>query len=175
MVPDGHLALWAASGQVYLVAGEHRCWNHRIVNVLHRVPKKGQRTTQMWLRQMMYAETREKAVELKGKFCAWCDKHGWDSAAAVLAEDRERLVAYYYPQARWEHLRTSTAKRFKKTENATAMLWRLLMLAESLFRKMHAPELVAKVAARVRYENGRPPGVGEVEERIAASMRSHTC
>ena len=44
---------------------------------------------------MMYAETREKAVELKGKFSAWCEKHGWGSAAQVLAEDWERLVAYY--------------------------------------------------------------------------------
>jgi transposase-like protein len=132
----------------------------------------------------MYAETREKAVELKGKFRAWCEKHGWGSAAQVLSEDWERLVAYYdYPQAHWVHLRTSNpvespfasarlrtsaAKRFKRTENATAMLWKLLMVAESRFRKVHAPELMAKVAAGARYVNGRPQPVGEVEKRIAA-------
>lgn len=184
VVADGHLALWAALAQVYPEAGEQRCWNHRLLNVLDRVPKKGQTATQVWLRQLMYAETREKAVELKGKFSAWCEKHGWGSAAAVLAEDWERLVAYYdYPQAHWRHLRTSNpvespfasarlrtsaAKRFKKTENATAMLWKLLMVAESRFRKVHAPELMAKVAAGARYENGRPPRLGELEQRIAA-------
>jgi putative transposase len=184
LVADGHLALWAALAQVYPEAGEQRCWNHRILNVLDRVPKKDQPATQVWLRQMMYAETREKAGELKGKFSTWCEKHGWASAAQVLAEDWERLVAYYdYPQAHWLHLRTSNpvespfasarlrtsaAKRFKKTENATAMLWKLLMVAESRFRKVHAPELMAKVAAGVRYENGRPPRVGQVETRIAA-------
>lgn len=184
VVADGHLGLWAALAQVSPEAGEQRCWNHRMLNVLDRVPKKGQAATQVWLRQIMYAETREKAVELKGKFNAWCEKHGWGSAAAVLAEDWERLVAYYdYPQAHWLHLRTSNpvespfasarlrtgaAKRFKKTESATAMLWKLLMVAESRFRKVHAPELMAKVAAGARYENGRPPRVGEVETRIAA-------
>jgi transposase-like protein len=184
LVADGHLALWAALAQVYPEAGEQRCWNHRILNVLDRVPKNGQGAAQVWLRQIMYAETREKAGELKGKFSAWCEKHGWGSAAQVLAEDWERLVAYFdYPQAHWLHLRTSNpvespfasarlrtsaAKRFKRSENATAMLWKLLMVAESRFRKVHAPELMLKVAAGVRYENGRPPRVGRVEERIAA-------
>jgi putative transposase len=184
VVADGHLGLWAALAQVYPEAGEQRCWNHRLLNVLDRVPKKSQGATQVWLRQIMYAETREKAVELKGKFRAWCEKHGWGSAAQVLAEDWERLVAYYdYPQAHWVHLRTSNpvespfasarlrtsaAKRFKKSENATAMLWKLLLVAERRFRKVHAPELMANVAAGARYENGRPPRVGTVEQRIAA-------
>lgn len=184
VVADGHLGLWSALVQVSPETGEQRCWNHRILNVLDRVPKKGQAATQVWLRQMMYAETREQAAELKGKFSTWCEKHGWDSAATVLSEDWERLVAYYdYPQAHWVHLRTSNpvespfasarlrtsaAKRFKKTENATAMLWKLLMVAESRFRKVHAPELMAKVAAGVRYENGRPLRVGDVQTRIAA-------
>jgi putative transposase len=48
------------------------------------------------------------------------------------------------------------------------MLWKLLRVAESRFRRVHAPELMAKVAAGVRYENGRPQRVGEVEQRIAA-------
>lgn len=48
------------------------------------------------------------------------------------------------------------------------MLWKLLMVAESRFRKVHAPELMAKVAAGTRYEKGRPPRLGEVEQRIAA-------
>jgi putative transposase len=184
VVADGHLGLWAALAQVAPEAGEQRCWNHRLVNVLDRVPKKSQAATQVWLRQIMYAETREQAAELKGKFSAWCEKHGWNSAAQVLSEDWERLVAYYdYPQAHWVHLRTSNpvespfasarlrtsaAKRFKKTENATAMLWKLLRVAESRFRKVHAPELMAKVAAGVRYENGRPLRLGKVEQRIAA-------
>ena len=37
------------------------------------------------------------------------------------------------------------AKRFKKVENATAVIWKLLLLAERRFRRLHAPELLAEV------------------------------
>jgi transposase-like protein len=101
-----------------------------------------------------------------------------------LEEDWERLVAYYdFPQAHWVHLRTtnpvespfaaarlrtSAAKRFKRAENATAMLWKLLQVAEKRFRKVNAPELMAKVAAGTIYENGRPQRREIREERVAA-------
>jgi len=42
-------------------------------------------------------------------------------------------------------LRTDAAKRFKKADNATAMIWRLLLVAEKLFRKIDAPHLAAEV------------------------------
>jgi transposase-like protein len=184
VIADGNLGLWGAVAQVYPEAGEQRCWNHRILNVLDQVPEQAQGQAAVWLRQMMYAETREKAGELKGKFATWCEKHQCAAAARRLDEDWERLVAYYdFPQAHWVHLRTtnpvespfaaarlrtSAAKRFKRAENATAMLWKLLMVAEKRFRKVNAPELMAKVAAGAVYENGRPQR-GEVrEERVAA-------
>ena len=184
LIADGHLGIWGAVATVFPEVAEQRCWNHRIVNVLDPVPEKVQGAAQVWLRQMMYAETREKAGELKGKFATWCDKYHCAAAARRLEEDWERLVAYYdFPQAHWVHLRTtnpvespfaaarlrtSAAKRFKRAENATAMLWKLLMVAEKRFRKVNAPELMAKVAAGVSYENGRPRRQEVSEERIAA-------
>ena len=184
VIADGNVGLWGALAQVFPEAGEQRCWNHRILNVLDQVPEKAQGQAAVWLRQMMYAETREKAGELKGKFAAWCEKHQCAAAARRLDEDWERLVAYYdFPQAHWVHLRTtnpvespfaaarlrtSAAKRFKRAENATAMLWKLLRVAEKRFRKVNAPELMAKVAAGTIYENGRPPRREVREERVAA-------
>jgi transposase-like protein len=184
VIADGNLGLWGAVAQVYPEAGEQRCWNHRILNVLDQVPEKAQGQAAVWLRQMMYAETREKAGELKGKFATWCEKHQCAAAARRLDEDWERLVAYYdFPHAHWVHLRTtnpvespfaaarlrtSAAKRFKRAENATAMLWKLLRVAEKRFRKVNAPELMAKVAAGAVYENGRPPRREVRAERVAA-------
>ncbi len=43
---------------------------------------------------------------------------------------------------------------FKKVERATAVIWKILMVAEKRFRRLNAPELSAKVYAGVRYENG---------------------
>ena len=42
-------------------------------------------------------------------------------------------------------LRTDAAQRFKKTANATAMIWRLLLVAEKRFRRIDAPHLASAV------------------------------
>ncbi len=51
-------------------------------------------------------------------------------------------------------LRTDAAKRFKRVDRATAVIWKMLMVAQTRFRRLNAPELLAKVYAGVRYENG---------------------
>jgi len=38
--------------------------------------------------------------------------------------------------------RTDAARRFKKTGNAAAMIWKLLTVAERSWRKLNAPELI---------------------------------
>jgi putative transposase len=170
VIGDGHLGIWGALANVFPEASEQRCWNHRIVNVLDRVPKKKQAQVTVWLRELMYAPTREKADEQKGKFQQWCDGQGLEAAGRLLDEDWERLVAYYgYPKDHWKHLRTTNpvespfasvrlrttaAKRYKRVENATAMIWKLLLVAEQSFRKVNAPELMANVAAGATYVNG---------------------
>jgi hypothetical protein len=52
-------------------------------------------------------------------------------------------------------LRTAAAKRFEKVANATALIWRLLMVAESHFRKLNAPELLSAVARGERCVDGQ--------------------
>jgi hypothetical protein len=51
-------------------------------------------------------------------------------------------------------LRTAAAKRFKKVENATAVIWKTLLIAEKTFRRLDAPELLADVSHGVVYVNG---------------------
>jgi putative transposase len=183
MIGDGHLGIWGALANVYPEAGEQRCWNHRIVNVLDRAPKQKQEQVKVWLREMMYAPTREKATEQKGKFQSWCAGQGFGEAGQLLEEDWERLVAYYaYPQAHWVHLRTSNpvespfasvrlrttaAKRYKRVENASAMIWKLLMVAEKSFRKVNAPEVMASVASGTTYVNGKRSWTQASEEKAA--------
>jgi transposase-like protein len=41
-IADGHLGISAALGEQQPTAAEHRCWNHRIVNVLAAIPTKEQ-------------------------------------------------------------------------------------------------------------------------------------
>jgi transposase-like protein len=42
LMADGNSAIWAAARQVWPTAVEQRCWNHKMRNVLDRLPKREQ-------------------------------------------------------------------------------------------------------------------------------------
>ena len=79
------------------------------------------------------------------------------------------LWLYNYPKKQWQHLRTTNpvespfaalrlrtdaAKRFKKVENAQAVIWKMLLVAEQRFRRLKAPELMKDVYRGAEYVNG---------------------
>jgi len=51
-------------------------------------------------------------------------------------------------------LRTDAATRFKRVDNATAVLWTMLLVAQQRFRPLHAPELMKEVHDGAQYVNG---------------------
>ena len=53
-------------------------------------------------------------------------------------------------------LRTNAAKRFKVVANATALIWKVLRVAESRWRKLDAPELLKDVYEGRRFVDGKP-------------------
>jgi transposase-like protein len=57
-IGDGALGFWAAVREVWPETGEQRCWVHRIVNVLDKLPKSLQPRAKQALHAMPYAETR---------------------------------------------------------------------------------------------------------------------
>ena len=149
---------------------QQRCWNHRFLNVLDKLPKRLQAEGRRLLTAIPYAETREDAERQKRLFQAWCTKKDVSAVGQALDHDWDRLVAFYeFPKAHWKHLRTSNpiespfaavrlrtaaAKRYKKVENATAVIWKTRLIAERTFRRLDAPELLAEVAEGVTYING---------------------
>jgi hypothetical protein len=46
------------------------------------------------------------------------------------------------------------AERFKKVENATALIWKMLQVTESTFRRLRGAKLLPAVYAGVQYEEG---------------------
>src|SRR5919201_585265 len=169
LVADGHLGIWGALAAIYPTCDEQRCWNHKFLNVLDQVPQKKQAAVRAWLRKIMYAATREDAERLR-KQCVAQYRKLFSKAMDALERDWERMVTYYnYPQEHWKHLRTTNiiespfasvrlrttaAKRFKRVENACALIWKLLCVAEKTFRRLNAPELLKDVAAGMKYVNG---------------------
>ena len=171
VIADGHLGIWGAVVTVFPEADEQRCWNQRIVNVLDALPQKLQAEGRELLTKIPYTETRTEAERQKAEFQAWAMGKGVPAAGQRLEEDWDRLVTFYaFPKAHWKHLRTTNvvespfaavrlrtgaAKRFKKVENATAVIWKTLLVAEHRFRRLDAPELLPEVAEGVEYVNGK--------------------
>ena len=103
-------------------------------------------------------------------------------AVAAMERDWERMVTYYsFPQDHWPHLRTTNiiespfaavrlrtdaGKRYKRVENATALIWKILLVAERRFRRLRSPHLLRDVAAGVKYVDGIE--VTRNTERVAA-------
>lgn len=168
-IADGHLGLWGALAGVYPTSGEQRCWLHKLVNVLDRVPKKAQLEVRGWLRRLMYAESRARYNQLRTQFVTRY-RGRYPDAVATLERDEARLLTYYeFPAEHWRHLRTSNviespfaavrlrttaAKRFKRVDSAVALIWRLLQVAERRFRCLAAPQRCAEVFRGTRYADG---------------------
>jgi hypothetical protein len=51
-------------------------------------------------------------------------------------------------------LRTAAGKRDKRVESATALIWKVLQVAEQTFRRLNAPELLPAVYAGIMYVDG---------------------
>src|SRR5271157_5966207 len=140
-IADGHLGIWSALGEVHPEGQEQRCWNHKIRNVLDALPKRVRSEAREYLCRVPYAESQKECERLRDAFILRYQKD-YPKATHKLQADWERMVTFYaYPKEHWVHLRTTnvvespfsairlrtdTAKRFKKVENATAMIWKLL-------------------------------------------------
>jgi transposase-like protein len=183
VIGDGHLGIWGALAAVFPDAKEQRCWNHRLVNILDKLPRTRQAEARSLLTKIPYAESREEVERQKQAFQAWCTKRGHAEVGRALDRDWERMVTFYdFPREHWTHLRTSNpvespfaavrlrtaaAKRFKKVANATAVIWKTLLLAEKTFRRLNAPELLADVASGAIYVDG-VRAVNPSEQKVAA-------
>jgi transposase-like protein len=87
-----------------------------------------------------------------------------------LERDWEQLVTFYrFPQEHWQHLRTTNpvespfaglrlrtdaAKRYKRVDRATAVIWKMLLVAERRFHRLKAPDLLRDVYLGVVYVDG---------------------
>ena len=167
---DGNLGIWGALNEVYPEAQTQRCWNHKIMNVLDKLPKKAQEYARSELRDIVYAGERQEAEDKRDGFVGWCRENDYLRAAEALVRDWERMVTFYrFPKEHWIHLRTTNivespfaalrlrtgaAKRYKKVENATAIIWKMMLLAERKFRKLNAPEKLYQVFLGVSYYDG---------------------
>jgi putative transposase len=140
-----------------------------MANVLDRLPKRWQEKGKAAVQKIWHAESLTEAEKWRKEFRSTFGGQ-YPKAVENLEKDWAALTAYYaFPKERSLHLRTtnviespfsavrlrtSAAKRFKRVDNATAMIWRPTLVAEKTFRKLNAPELCRAVYRGAEYHNG---------------------
>jgi transposase-like protein len=170
MVGDGALGLWRALREVFPATREQRCWVHKAANVLNALPKSVHAGARRALNEIAQAEDRahaEQAIE------ALVSDYGakWPKAVAKITDDAEALLCFFdFPAEHWLHLRTtnpiestfaSVRARTRITKGpgnkdaGLAMVFKLLEAAESRWRAVNSPHLVALVRAGARFDKSR--------------------
>jgi putative transposase len=171
---DGSLGFWIALGKVFPATRQQRCWVHKTMNVLDKLPKTEQPAAKAMLHEVWMASTRADATAAFDRFVTVYGSK-WPRAAACLERDRAELLAFYdFPAEHWQHLRTSNpiestfatvrlrtyrTKGPGSREAGLAMAFKLTRKAESRWRKLNGSERLQDLIDGIVFVDG---------ERIAA-------
>jgi transposase-like protein len=168
-VGDGALGFWKALDEVFPGTFHQRCWLHKVMNVLDKVPKSVQGKMKVDLREISAAPTRVAAEKALAVFA---DKYGakYPRAVDCLTKDRDALLAFFdLPAEHWDHLRTTNPiesvfatvrHRTVRTKGALSpttaklMVFKLVMAAAKTWRRLKGEKLLPKVVAGVTFKDG---------------------
>jgi len=168
-VGDGALGFWGALGEVFPDTVHQRCWVHKVANVMNALPKSAQPAARAALAEIRDAEDRDHAEKALDQFVKDYEAK-WPKATEKMTKDREALLAFYhFPAEHWIHLKTTNPiestfatvrLRTKVTKGpgsraaGLAMAYKLIEQAQTRWRSVNAPHLVALVRAGVKFEKG---------------------
>jgi putative transposase len=171
---DGGLGFWIALSKLFPSTRQQRCWVHKTLNVLDKLPKGEQAAARSMLHEIWMSATRADAIKAFDRFI---EVYGtkWPRAADCLEKDRAELLAFYdFPAEHWQHLRTSNpiestfatvrlrtyrTKGPGSREAGLAMAFKLARKAESSWRKLNGSEKLQNLIDGIVFVDG---------ERIAA-------
>lgn len=166
---DGALGFWAALEEEFPGTQQQRCWVHKTVNVLDKMPKAVHPDAKHLLSEMYMAPTLNDAMralqEFKERFGAKYPK-----VVECLAKDEDVLFTFYsFPAEHWLHLRTTNPiestfatvrHRTRQTKGCgsrtatMAMVFKLGLEAQKHWRRLNGHQLIAKVIEGVQFVNG---------------------
>src|SRR5438552_798509 len=171
---DGSLGFWLALAKVFPSTRQQRCWVHKTMNVLDKLPKAQQPAAKAMLHETWSSATREDAIKAVDRFIE-VHRTKWPRATQCLEKDRAELLAFYdFPAEHWQHLRTSNpiestfatvrlrtyrTKGPGSREAGLAMAFKLAKKAESRWRKLNGSEKLQDLIDGIVFVDG---------ERIAA-------
>ena len=178
-IGDGALGFWKALEEEFGATRQQRCWVHKIMNVLNKLPKSVQSKAKADLAEIWNAESRADAEKAFNRFLAKY-RAKYDKAADCLAKDREALLAFYdFPAEHWKHIRTGNpiestfatvrhrttrSKGCLSHETGVIMVFKLILAAQNSWRRLDGQNQLPKVIIGVKFADGI-----EVKQKNAAA------
>ena len=166
---DGSLGFWLAMSKVFPETRHQRCWVHKTMNVLDKLPKNQQPAARQMLHDVWMSATRADAIKAFDAFLKVYEAK-WPRATECLEKDRAELLAFYdFPAEHWQHLRTSNpiestfatvrlrtyrTKGPGSREAGLAMAFTLTRKAESRWRKLNGSEQLQHLIDGVVFVDG---------------------
>ena len=166
---DGALGFWGALTEVYPQTKHQRCWVHKTMNVLNKLPKSSQSKAKIMLHDIYMAETKEDAEKAWKKFL---NTYGtkYPKVEECLSKDKSAMLEFYnFPAEHWKHLRSTnpiestfaTVKhRTKKSKNCfsrttlIAATFKLMIEAQKRWKKLSGSKRIAQVINMEKFING---------------------
>jgi putative transposase len=168
-VGDGALGFWGALSDVYPETVHQRCWVHKMANCMNALPKSAQPAARAALCEVRDAEDKTRAQAALKRFVKEYEAK-WPKATEKVVKDADALLAFFdFPAEHWVHLKTTNPiestfatvrLRTKVTKGpgsraaGLAMAYKLIESAQTRWRAVNAPQLVALVRAGVVFEKG---------------------
>lgn len=152
-------------------------------NVLNALPKSAQPAARAALADVRDAEDLEHAVEAIERFKTEYEAK-WPKAVEKVTKDADLLAFFDFPAVHWVHLKTTNPiestfatvrRRTKVTKGpgsraaGLAMAYKLIESAQTRWRVVNAPELVALIRAGVVFERGVMAERSEADENEVAA------
>jgi putative transposase len=155
-IGDGGLGLWAALDEVFPTTEHQRCWNHRVLNVQDKLPKRLQAEARRRLHEMWAADTQAECERLRDEYVQDLRAAGQSATAETVLRDWEDFVRFYhYPKEHWLHLRTSNpvesifagvrlrtdaTKRMRKRSAALYLVFKVIERLSGSWRALNGGE-----------------------------------
>ena len=171
VVGDGALGIWAALREVWPETRRQRCWNHRVLNTLDKLPKRLWAKVRKDLRKAAGAPTREDCRKRLEKIAEELRKAGQGPAAETVLRDVEDFLTFYdFPQEHWVHLRTTNpiesifagvrlrtdvTKRLPNRDNALYPIFKVVGRLSQHWRKITGANLCQLVLDGKRFADGK--------------------
>lgn len=168
-IGDGALGFWSALEEEFPSCRHQRCWVHKTVNILDKLPKSVHGSAKDLIHEMFMSPRREEGLKAFDRFLSLYEAK-YPKACKCLEKDKQRLFTFYdFPAQHWQHIRTTNpiestfatirhrsqqTKGCGSRKTTLSMVFKLASEAEKHWRRLRGSKLIEKVIHGVQFKDG---------------------